>query len=197
MGKKYPLMTYMPCNSYVASAKVLDDMTLRLQRANGIRLLNILLGNSDSKWKYHPIVSMWRSHEWELIKYIRAMCNEHVERGNMDNFYKLTIEIMKRYFAKCDFKEDKLAHQKEGQPWWMGWAPVHLGHKSALLRKLPEHYNKYMWEVGPMLPLIWPDPVKRTGVILKQDALVSPAVSDYLQIPESYRARTLPLVCPD
>jgi len=41
-------------------------------------------------------------------------------------------------------------------PSWLGNYYFHVSHQSNLLRKDPDWYGQYGWEVDPNLPYIWP-----------------------------------------
>jgi hypothetical protein len=43
-----------------------------------------------------------------------------------------------------------------GAPYWMGAEGFHLSHKSNLILKDPEYYQKYWPDIPPGLPYIWP-----------------------------------------
>jgi hypothetical protein len=50
-------------------------------------------------------------------------------------------------------------------PPWLGDDAVHRSHRSALVRKDPEHYRPRFPDVPPDLPYVWPasDRPRRTG----------------------------------
>jgi hypothetical protein len=43
-----------------------------------------------------------------------------------------------------------------GLPRWLGDEDFHLAHRSALVRKDPEHYRRLFPDVPDDLPYVWP-----------------------------------------
>ena len=48
-------------------------------------------------------------------------------------------------------------------PWWMGDPRLHDSHKSNLLRKYPEYYRQFGWDVPEDLPYFWPVVAKQSS----------------------------------
>ena len=49
-------------------------------------------------------------------------------------------------------------HDEGRLPPWVGDEALHLSHRSALVRKDPEHYRPIFGYVPDDLPYVWPDP---------------------------------------
>lgn len=138
------MQTFLPFPSFVESAKVLDYRRLGKQRVEVLQILTALYGGSKG-WVNHPCTKMWKGHEFQLISYGIAICQEWIQRGYKDTcadkiatFY---IEGMDRSF-----------------PEWLGFEPLHLSHKSNLIRKMPEYYKNYFPNVRDDIPYIWHKP---------------------------------------
>jgi hypothetical protein len=87
----------------------------------------------------HPAVKMWRGYDMALKLYTNTMIEEWIRRG-----FKNTL----LYY---DIRADELMY-----PWWFGDRRFHDSHKSNLLRKYPEYYCQFGWDVPDDLPYVWP-----------------------------------------
>lgn len=100
-------------------------------------------------WKNHPATKMWRGHEWTLLKYQKACCEDWMENlGYEDTCFEKTLWL---YFQCYDGKNDL------GVPSWLGDEEFHRSHQSNLIRKDPDHYRKIFPGVPDDLPYIWPE----------------------------------------
>lgn len=77
---------------------------------------------------------MAMNHEW------------HETRGFKK--YVLSVKTSTSIIEKYLSKEDNI-------PWWLGKPLFHDSHKSMLLKKKPEHYSQFGWNV-PDIQYIWP-----------------------------------------
>lgn len=127
--------------SFRNSAKVLDRMRLGKQRVEGYQILQTLLGISNG-WKNHPAVKMWAGHEFILFRYVVDICDEWISRG-----YKDTI---KEKISKFNINSNTSI------PSWLFNSNFTASHRSNLLRKFPEWYNKFGWNEPNNLPYVWP-----------------------------------------
>jgi hypothetical protein len=87
---------------------------------------------------------MWRGYEGSLAVYMMAICKEWRARGFKDN----QLEWL-----------DKWAQTKRlnfAKPHWLGDKDFHDSHRSNLLRKDPDWYSQFHWEVANDLPYVWP-----------------------------------------
>ncbi len=134
------MQTFLPYADFQEVARVLDNRRLGKQRVEGLQILNIITKpDYVGGWRNHPTVLMWRGYTAALQLYTNTMIMEWKRRGfrNTMHYYDLSdTEII--------------------MPWWMSDAHLHDSHKSSLLRKYPEHYSQFGWDVPSDLPYFWP-----------------------------------------
>jgi hypothetical protein len=130
------LQTFLPYPCFVDSAAVLDNKRLGKQRVEVLQILTAL--REGTGWIHHPATKMWEGYEDALCLYGNTMILEWVSRG-----YKNTIEL-------------PLPSERLEFPPWKDDPRVHDSHKSNLLRKFPEYYSRYSWDVPHDLPYHWP-----------------------------------------
>lgn len=135
------MQTFLPYESFIESAHVLDNKRLGKQRVECIQILNTLIGKTNG-WKNHPCVKMWKGHEYLLTIYGFHICLEWINRGYTDNCLNKIREIAKD--LKCSYDKPK----------WLGRKDFHLSHQSNLLRKNPKHYSRF-FNVANNLSYIW------------------------------------------
>ena len=134
------MQTFLPYSDFDETAKCLDYKRLGKQRVEAWQIHQIVSGQrTKGGWINHPAVRMWMGFPNLLAWYYNAMVDEWVSRG-----YKHTMEII-------------MVPPSITEPLWMGDKDFHDSHKSNLLRKDPEFYGQYGWEVTPTLPYYWPD----------------------------------------
>jgi hypothetical protein len=147
------VQTFLPHPGFAASAAVLDDRRLGKQRVEVLQILRALTF-ADYGWRNHPAVTMWRGHVPALVAYGDAVVDAWSARGRAD---RTRAQI--REFAAPEPPRDQAALQEAGLlPAWLGWEALHRSHRSALLRKAPEHYGRLFSDVPDDLPYVWPDP---------------------------------------
>ena len=133
------MQTFLPYPNFKKSVKCLDYRRLGKQRVEAFQILNVLLGRTKTKgWINHPATKMWCGYENALKHYFNICVDEWKKRGYNNNM---------RYEA---IKGDII------MPPWLGGRNFHKSHKSNLLRKLPDHYNKHFKDIPDDLPYIWP-----------------------------------------
>ena len=134
------------------SAAVLDDRRLGKQRVETFQILRALTWPTYG-WKNHPAVRMWRGFVPGLVAYGLAGVDEWRSRGRADATRSALLEFTGGIEPQWDALHD------EGRlPPWVGDEAVHLSHRSALVRKDPEHYRQYFEDVPDDLPYVWPAP---------------------------------------
>ncbi len=134
------MQTFLPCASFEETARILDYRRLGKQRVEGLQILNIITKpDYVGSWMHHPAVKMWRGYDMALKLYVNTMIAEWIRRG-----YRNTMQ----YY---DIHTDELLY-----PWWLGDPRFHDSHKSNLLRKYPEYYRQFGWDVPDDLPYVWP-----------------------------------------
>ncbi|MGL5818268.1 MAG: MSMEG_6728 family protein, partial [Phycicoccus sp.] len=182
---------FLPYPDPRASAAVLDDRRLGKQRVETFQVLRALTWPTYA-WKNHPAVRMWRGFVPGLVAYGLACIDEWRARGRAD----ATRTALLEFTAGVEPEWNRL-HDAGELPPWVGDEVLHLSHRSALVRKSPEHYRPHFGDVPDDLPYVWPDavfprwPVRRgvdapltvdeAGVLLGL-AEVSPAQADVVEL---------------
>lgn len=138
------MITFLPFESFVESARCLDYKRLGKQRVEVRDVLRIIDGKfvgRFNRWNNHPVILMWQNHREWLRMYHDAIIEEWVRRGYRNNLSLLAEGIVLDYSS---------------QPRWLGDARFHDSHKSNLLRKNYEHYSRFGWRVRSDLSYYWP-----------------------------------------
>lgn len=152
------MQTFLPYADFGRCARVLDDRRLGKQRVETLQMLRAL-HLYDYGWRRHPAVLMWRGHTAALVSYGIAIVGEWTSRGHRDSTEANIVE-----FVHPDGPRPQPELGVLGMlPPWLGWDPLHRSHRSALLRKQPEHYGPYFGDVAVDLPYVWPDPPAPAG----------------------------------
>jgi len=145
------MQTFLPYESFIESAKCLDNKRLGKQRVEAKQILIALgvdvgqhRGNSSSSWRSHPCTKMWRGYEVSLAKYGRAICDEWIARGYKDT-------LCEQFDAICSQGGSDL-----DRPFWLGAESLHASHRSNLLRKDAKHYGSLGWNELPDMEYVWP-----------------------------------------
>lgn len=140
------MQTFLPYPDMRKSLQVLDDKRLGKQRVESFQILNAILkrpkldGTPYKGWLNHPCSIMWKDYVPALKMYMNLSITEWVSRG-----FKNTMPFE-------EYSEKDLI-----LPFWFGNDKFHDSHKSNLLKKEPEFYSKYGWNVDPSNPYIWTD----------------------------------------
>ena len=133
------MQTFLPYYNFTTSATCLDYRRLGKQRVEAMQLYNILVGKAKSKaWSHHPAALMWKGSENALAHYFNCIRHEWIRRGYCNNMPELIIQ------------------GEISMPSWLGNEDFHKSHRSNLMRKFPEHYSQFKWNVPNNLPYIWP-----------------------------------------
>ena len=134
------MQTFLPYASFEQTANTLDWRRLGNQRLEGRLIIKIITTpNYVGAWVNHPAVKMWRGYENALKFYVNTMITEWKRRGYLNTL---------PYY---DLVEAEIT-----LPWWVGDSRFHDSHKSNLLRKDPEYYSQFHWNVPDDLPYFWP-----------------------------------------
>ena len=135
------MQTFIPYMLYEESARCLDRQRLGKQRVEAWQILRNLTGYPD-RWRNHPAVKMWKGYESSLAWYGMKICREWINRGYKDSlFLKFLNEFHRLPFS--------------GDPPWLT-REFCLSHRSNLLRKFPDYYSKFEWNIPDNIPYIWP-----------------------------------------
>jgi hypothetical protein len=145
------VQTFLPYPDPRASAAVLDDRRLGKQRVETFQALRALTWPQYG-WKHHPVVKMWRGFVPALVSYGLVCVDEWRARGRADATRAALLE-----FTGGDEPEWNDLHDAGAVPPWVGDEALHLSHRSALVRKEPEHYRPVFGDVPDDLPYVWPD----------------------------------------
>jgi hypothetical protein len=147
------VQTFLPYADFATSAAVLDDRRLGKQRVETFQVLRALTWPSYG-WKHHPVVKMWRGFTDALVSYGVVVCREWERRGHAD---AVAPQLLR--FAGGEAMPWPALRDAGRLPPWIGAEPVHLSHRSALVRKEPEHYRPLFGDVPDDLPYVWPQPL--------------------------------------
>ena len=136
MYGKIKMQTFLPYDDFVKTARCLDMRRLNKERVEAMQIINTL--ESDSRWRNHPAVLMWKNHIPALKLYCNTMIQEWISRG-----WKNT---MKLYVI-----EEPIIY-----PSWFGLSLFHSCHRATLLFKNFNHYSMWGWEEEPKYEYFWP-----------------------------------------
>ena len=144
------MQTFLPYEDFVASAAVLDDRRLGKQRVETYQILRALTW-PEYGWKNHPATKMWRGFTPALVRYGLDVCDAWEARGRADATRTALLGFTGGVVP------DPAELRRTGQlPPWLGEEAVHVSHRSALLRKDPEHYRRFFPTEPDDLPYVWP-----------------------------------------
>ncbi|MFW5474395.1 MSMEG_6728 family protein [Knoellia sp. CPCC 206450] len=146
------MQTFLPWPDPRDSAAALDDRRLGKQRVETFQVLRALTWPTYG-WKNHPATRMWRGFVPGLVAYGLACVDEWRARGRADATRASLLEFTGGHEPDWD-----ALHDSGRLPPWVGDEAVHLSHRSALVRKDPEHYRPLFGDVPDDLPYVWPDP---------------------------------------
>lgn len=145
------MQTFLPYESFVECAKVLDNRRLGKQRVE-CKQIYLALTQPSYGWKNHPAVRMWAGWGITLAAYGMCMCLEWRSRGFEDN-------LLSFFRERAPGKDSPLWDSEDWCPSWM-FEPiaerVYASHRSNLLRKDPFHYRKFGWTEPDTLSYVWP-----------------------------------------
>lgn len=153
------MQTFLPFSDFASSAEALDVRRLGKQRVEVLQILRALTFD-DYGWKTHPAVTMWRGHTAALVCYGVAVTQRWVAVGFADTVGPQIVE----FIAPEPVRSQASLARAGLLPPWLGYEPLHLSHRAALLRKDPDHYGRLFPGVDPDQPYVWPDaPPLRTA----------------------------------
>jgi hypothetical protein len=146
------VQTFLPYPDLRASCVVLDDRRLGKQRVETFQILRALTW-PEYAWKNHPAVRMWRGFVPALVEYGLENCREWTRRGYADS---VAGQLLGWTGGEVPVGAPL--------PPWFGLEPLHLSHRSALLRKDPAFYRPLFEALGNVdepddLPYLWPPDV--------------------------------------
>ncbi|WP_328462899.1 MSMEG_6728 family protein [Actinoplanes sp. NBC_00393] len=150
------MQTFLPFPDFIASAKALDTKRLGKQRVETIQVLRGLT-QPGYGWRHHPAVKMWHGYEEALVRYGLDMCDVWTATGRADTCAAtLLVDLRAATGIDTVRTEQELAAAGDLPP-WLGDEDVHRSHRSALLRKEPDHYRPLFGpDLADDLPYVWP-----------------------------------------
>ncbi len=97
---------------------------------------------------------MWRGYEEALGSYGLAMVERWCSLGRSDTCAATIVADLAAAGVRSPRPQAKLPER--GVPPWLGDEAVHRSHRSALVRKDPEHYRPHFPDVPDDPPYVWP-----------------------------------------
>ncbi len=161
------MQTFLPYADYHLSARVLDNKRLGKQRVECKQILIALIEGRG--WIHHPATKMWKGHLAALVDYTVAICNTWIAKGFDDSILDWLIEyglLNEEWISDSEFVlsyGEKIPPEdiSAGTPWFVGYEPFHLSHRSNLLQKNLKFYRPHFPDDPDNLDYIWPTYVKR------------------------------------
>lgn len=148
------MQTFLPHTDFAASARALDQKRLGKQRVEVIQVVRALTV-PDYAWRNHPAALMWRGFEEALGRYGFACCEAWLERGFGDTCAATIAADLATAGVTTVRTQGELA-EAGALPPWLGDEDLHRSHRSALVRKDPDHYRPLFPDVPDDLPYVWP-----------------------------------------
>jgi hypothetical protein len=156
------MQTFLPYQDFLRSARALDLRRLGKQRVEALQVLRGLT-RAGYGWRHHPAVKMWAGYEEALARYGLDVCAVWCETGRADTCaVTLTIDLATACGISRARTQDELAAAGDVPP-WLGREDLHLSHRSALLRKSPDHYRPIFGDLPVDLPYVWPPSDREPG----------------------------------
>ncbi|MEU6444174.1 MSMEG_6728 family protein [Streptomyces sp. NPDC047046] len=150
------MQTFLPFSGFQDTARVLDRRRLGKQRVETLQVLRGLTVPGHG-WRHHPAVTMWRGYEEALVRYGLDVCAAWTALGFADTVAaSLRGDLAASRTVRRVRTQPVLARAGELPP-WLGGAAFHLSHRSALVRKNPDHYAPLFPGVPDDLPYVWPE----------------------------------------
>ncbi|MFW6090881.1 MAG: MSMEG_6728 family protein [Actinomycetota bacterium] len=150
------MQTFLPYADFAATARVLDRRRLGRQRVEAFQVLRGLTVPGHG-WRHHPAVKMWAGYEEALVRYALEICAVWRRAGYADTVEeKIRADLAAATAVTTVRSQQALAAAGELPP-WLGSEAFHRSHRSALLRKDPEHYRRWFPDVPADLPYVWPE----------------------------------------
>ncbi|MFF9340564.1 MSMEG_6728 family protein [Streptomyces sp. NPDC014773] len=149
------MQTFLPYESFSASAAVLDPKRLGKQRVEALQVFRGLTVPTYG-WRRHPAVRMWAGYEEALVRYGLDVCAVWTGQGRADTCAVTLLDDYRAWRPPGRVREQaELARAGELPP-WLGNPAFHRSHRSALVRKDPAHYRDRFPDVPDDLPYVWP-----------------------------------------
>jgi hypothetical protein len=154
------VQTFLPYPDFDRSAEVLDVRRLGKQRVEGLQVVRALT-YPEYGWKHHPAVRMWGGYEEAAGAFTLAVVGRWERLGFGDTCAASVRADLAAVGIGHVRTQAELA-RADALPPWLGDEALHRSHRSALVRKDPEHYRALFPDVPDDLPYVWPvGPVAR------------------------------------
>ena len=131
------MQTFLPYPDFFESLNCLDNKRLGNQIYRECKTL------VNGKWSNHPVAKIWNNHKHALCTYALIGLKVLKDRNRPYPHWEEWFVQKQKEFSDTGF------------PPIIGHKPFHDSHKSNLLRKNPEFYSKYNWDVPRDLPYVW------------------------------------------
>jgi hypothetical protein len=148
------VQTFLPFPDFEQSARALDQKRLGKQRVETIQVVRALTVPGYG-WANHPATLMWKGFEEALGRYGFVCCEVWTELGYGDTC-AATIAADLAAAGVHEVRSQAALAAAGALPPWLGDEELHRSHRSALLRKDPEHYRDRFTDVPDDLPYVWP-----------------------------------------
>ncbi len=148
------MQTFLPFPDFERSVGALDRRRLGKQRVETLQVVRALT-RPGYGWGNHPAVLMWRGFEEALGRYGFACCDSWTRLG-YDDTCALSISTDLRSAGIARVRTQAELAADAALPPWLGDEAVHRSHRSALVRKDPDHYRPLFPDVPDDLPYVWP-----------------------------------------
>ncbi len=148
------MQTFLPYGDFERSARALDLKRLGKQRVECIQVLRGLI-RPGYGWRHHPAVLMWRGFEEALGRYAFTCCEVWTELGHADTC-AATVAVDLRSVGIEVVRSQQQLREADALPPWLDDPAFHRAHRSALVRKDPEHYRPLFPDVEDDLEYVWP-----------------------------------------
>jgi Pyrimidine dimer DNA glycosylase len=153
-GQSGGVQTFLPYADFERSARALDPARLGKQRVETLQVVRALTVPGYG-WSSHPAVLMWKGFEEALGRYGLTCCEIWSQRGFADTC-AVTISADLRAAGVSTVRTQQELAGAGALPPWLGDPALHLSHRSALVRKDPDHYRSVFGDVPDDLPYVWP-----------------------------------------
>lgn len=158
------MQTFLPHSDFDATARALDVRRLGKQRVEVIQVVRALT-RPGYGWAAHPAVLMWRGHEEALGRYGTTVCDVWVEKGFADTCAE-TIRGDLRQAGVTSIRSYAQLAAADALPDWLFDPALLRSHRSALVRKDPQHYGPQFPGVPDDIAYVWP--VRSPAVIERE-----------------------------
>lgn len=148
------MQTFLPYPDFERSARALDAKRLGKQRVETIQVVRALT-RPGYGWANHPAVLMWRGFEEALGRYGFTCCEVWTELGFGDTCAATIAGDLRAAGIDTVRTEEELVAAGALPSWW-GDEELHRSHRSALVRKDPDHYRPLFPDVPADLSYVWP-----------------------------------------